>query len=136
MLALLILITYGEVNAEYVAAYDGDTITVNIPSYPPIIGQRVKVRLARINAPEMDDPNPIQLERARAAKQRLVSLVKNKPILLQNMKRDKYFRILAEVVVDGVNASDLLLKDGLVDPYPKPKVIKELDPFDLFTLSK
>lgn len=32
---------YGNDRAEYMYSYDGDTITINIPEYPPIIGEKI-----------------------------------------------------------------------------------------------
>jgi len=37
------------------------------------------------------------------------------------VSRRKYFRLLAEVMADGVNTSDALLKKGLVVPYKEKK---------------
>ena len=38
-------------------------------------------------------------------------------IELRGVKRGKYFRLVAEVIADGVNLSDLLLASGLARPY-------------------
>ena len=38
-------------------------------------------------------------------------------IELREVKRGKYFRLVAEVIADGVNLSDLLLASGLARPY-------------------
>lgn len=43
-------------------------------------------------------------------------------ITLKETGRDKYFRIVARVVADGV---DVLLKEGLAVPYGGGKKIKE-----------
>ena len=36
---------------------------------------------------------------------------------LKNMKRGKYFRIIADVEVDGVDLGSLLIEEGLARPY-------------------
>jgi len=36
---------------------------------------------------------------------------------LHNLGRDKYFRVLADVMIDGKNLTDLLIKKGLGKPY-------------------
>ena len=38
---------------EYVRNYDGDTITVNIPNTPPIIGIKMPIRISGIDTPEI-----------------------------------------------------------------------------------
>ena len=47
-----------------------------------------------------------------------------KKIELRNMKRGKYFRIVADVYVDGMSLAQMLLEAGLAKPYDgrkKPK---------------
>lgn len=127
LLALAILAadkTYGDVykNVEIVAVYDGDTFTANIPQWPRIIGERVPVRIHGIDAPEMDAKDEPTRDRARAAKQRLVSLLRGTPehrprITLHDLRRDKYFRVLAVVKADGVDVGALLIQEGLAKVY-------------------
>ena len=52
---------------------------------------------------------------ARAA--RVARLRQAKVIDLRGVKRGKYFRLVAEVIADGENLSDLLLAMGLAWPY-------------------
>ena len=40
-----------------------------------------------------------------------------KKIELRNMKRGKYFRIVADVYVDGKSLGDMLIKRSLAVPY-------------------
>jgi endonuclease YncB( thermonuclease family) len=53
-------------------------------------------------------------------------LIRNaKAVRLERMQRDKYFRIDAVVLVDGVDLGALLLSEGLAKPWngqgPRPK---------------
>jgi endonuclease YncB( thermonuclease family) len=106
---------YGNVTAIYIHNYDGDTITVSIPGYPDIIGKHINVRVNGIDTPELKGDTK---ELARNAKRFVEHYCKNAQTLeLRSMKRDKYFRILADIYVDGVNLGDLLLKNGLAKPY-------------------
>jgi len=55
---------------------------------------------------------------ARIAKKVTVALLRGaKVIELKNMKRGKYFRIIADVYVDGENLASILIKKGLARPY-------------------
>ena len=46
-------------------------------------------------------------------------------ITLENMKRGKYFRIAADVIVDGENLSDVLIEAGMAIKYDGGKKTHE-----------
>lgn len=109
---------YGNVKAQYIRNYDGDTITVNIPDCPDIIGKNITVRIKGIDTPEIKGKSEKEKQLARTAKRMVNSLLKNtKSIELKNIQRDKYFRILADVYYDGKNLSEILIKNKLAVPY-------------------
>ncbi len=111
-------VDYGNVYCYYVSNYDGDTITVNIPSYPPIVGEKITVRINGIDCPELRTKSDKEKELARTAKKLVNSLLENaKVIELRNMQRDKYFRILADVYFDDKNLTEILLKNKLAVEY-------------------
>jgi len=62
---------------------------------------------------------------ARKAKQYTVQrLREGKQVVLRNMRRGKYFRIVADVYVDGSSLGQELISAGLAKPYDggkKPK---------------
>lgn len=103
---------------EFVKNYDADTITVKIPNVHPLIGDRVSVRVAGIDSAEMKSKNSCEYKSARAARKLVESQLKQaKRIDLKNVKRDKYFRILADVYADGILVKDLLIKNGFAVEY-------------------
>ncbi|MBX9915438.1 MAG: thermonuclease family protein [Pseudomonadaceae bacterium] len=110
---------YGNVRVDEVSSiYDGDTIRVTIRAWPAVAGERIPVRLYGIDTPEMNDKRPRVYKLARSAKQFSVTQLRGaKRIELRQIRRDKYFRLLAEVWVDGRNLSELLLKAGLAKAY-------------------
>ncbi len=117
---------YGDVVvAEVTSIYDGDTFKVNLQGYPPIAGERIGIRINGIDTPEMRDKRPEVKALARKAKQYTVQrLREGQQIILHNMQRGKYFRIVAEVYVDGSNLGQELISAGLAKPYDggkKPK---------------
>ncbi|UTA47531.1 thermonuclease family protein [Simiduia sp. 21SJ11W-1] len=104
--------------SEVVSIYDGDTFTVNIDHWPAIVGQRISVRISGIDTPEMRSRCASEKERARAAKQFTVAaLRKAQAVELHNVRRDKYFRLVADVWVDGFSLGQQLLDAGLAVPY-------------------
>lgn len=110
---------FGNVRIDEVSSiYDGDTLRVTIRAWPPVAGQRVPVRVHGIDTPEMRDKRPRVRELARRAKQFSVSRLRSgKRIELRQIRRDKYFRLLAEVWIDGHSLGDELIKAGLAKAY-------------------
>lgn len=113
--------------AEVVAVHDGDTMTVNLPGQGhPIFTQGIGVRMLGVDAAEMDSKEPCEAQKAVEARDLTRSIVaKAKKVDLQLMARDKYFRVLADVVADGKSIGQQLLDKRLAVPYDgntKPKV--------------
>ena len=103
---------------KYVKNYDADTITVDIPNVHPLIGYHISVRVRHIDTPEIKGKLPCEKEAARTAKRIVENQLKNaKRIDLENVDKDKYFRILADVVIDGKPLKDILLKNNLAYQY-------------------
>lgn len=118
--------TYGTaIVSEVVAVYDGDTFTANIKDYPAIAGERISIRIDGIDTPEMRDNRPKIKALAQEAKQYAVKrLREGKVVELRDMKRDKYFRILATVIIDGTDLGEELIQAGLAKPYDGGKKTK------------
>lgn len=118
---------YGSVIVlEVTSIYDGDTFRANIKDYPDLIGYRIGIRVNGIDTPEMKGKCQKEKELARKAKQFTVAKLRSaKKIELRNMKRGKYFRIVADVYVDGKNLTDSLIKTGLGVPYDGGTKIKD-----------
>ena len=108
---------YGNiVVTRLVSVYDGDTFRVDIDLFPPIIGNNMPVRIYGIDTPEIRGTRTKDLaDQAKYMTQSLLNQAKT--IELRDMRRGKYFRILAEVWIDGKNLGQLLLEKGLAKPY-------------------
>lgn len=103
---------------KYIRNYDADTVTVTIPGVHPLIGDKISVRVLGIDTPEIKGKTTCEKDKARTAQRLVESLLKNaKHIELQNVDRDKYFRILADVIVDGKSIKDLMIKNNLAYTY-------------------
>lgn len=91
--------------------YDGDTFRADINGYPAIIGKNMPIRINGIDTPEKRGKCNKEKILAIKAKNYTYQKLKNaKTIILRNPKRGKYFRIVADVYVDGYK-----LIDGLID---------------------
>jgi len=106
-------------SVTYVNNFDGDTITVNLPnSIPDVFGHEIPVRIRHIDTPEIKGNGKCEKEAAQKAKVATTSLLKNaKKIDLEDVGRDKYFRLLATVRADGVSIGQYLLDQKLAVPY-------------------
>lgn len=79
-----------------------------------MFGKKLNVRVSGVDTPELRTKNRCEKEKARHAKKLVTNLLKNaKRIDLINLERGKYFRLVAEVMVDGKSLSEYLLKNGL-----------------------
>lgn len=99
--------------ARVTAVYDGDTCTVDIDLGLGVWVRGEKVRLHRINAPELTGR---EKPKGKLARDHLKSLVEGKAVLLQTIKdrREKYGRYLAEVWLEQPGAAPLNVNDALV----------------------
>jgi len=101
--------------ARVTDVYDGDTCTVEIDLGLATWIRGEKLRLLRINAPELKGRDKT---RGIAARDHLRKLVLNKNVLLQTIKdkREKYGRYLAEIWIEAdghpVNANDAMVQAG------------------------
>ena len=103
---------------KYLYAYDGDTITVEIPGVHPLFGKNISVRVFGVDTPELHSKVKCEKELALIAKANLESIIsKAKVVNLVDVGRDKYFRVLATVMVDGQDLGKLMLQRKLAKVY-------------------
>ena len=110
---------YGDViNVDVVRVYDGDTITVNIPTWPSIIGNKIGVRIFGIDTPELRTKCAEEKKLAIKAREFVKDKInKANSVDLKEILRGKYFRIVAKVLIDNKDISDVLIAQGLAVPY-------------------
>ena len=110
---------YGTVTvSKVISVYDGDTFRVNIASLPPIVGKNIAIRVNGVDTPEIR--GKCQYEKNLALKARDFvrgKLANAKEIKLTNLQRGKYFRVVANVLVDGVSLEQELLDNKLAYEY-------------------
>lgn len=105
-------------NVSYVDNYDGDTIRVNIASVHPLLGNRIRIRLSDVDTPEIRSKDRCEKDAAREAKNYVQALlIKARTINLKNVRRGKFFRLIANVEIDNLDLGTLLLRKGLAVPY-------------------
>lgn len=103
---------------KFVRNYDGDTFTADISSVHPLLGDKITVRVNGIDTPEMNADKPCERQAAFRAQQEAEKVLADaRRIDLRNVKRDKYFRVLADVSVDGKSLAEHLLRARMAVPY-------------------
>ncbi|HOP06303.1 MAG TPA: thermonuclease family protein [candidate division Zixibacteria bacterium] len=112
---------YGDVDHVHVdEIVDGDTFKVTVPDWPSIIGDSIKVRVAGINCAELRAKLPDSLHLAQQATEFTRSFLgQAHEVSLRNIGRGGFFRIIADVYVDGVNLGDTLVHVGLASRDPE-----------------
>jgi len=93
---------------QVVKVADGDTITVQDDQ-----GQKHRIRLAGIDAPEMNQPYGLH------SKNNLRSLVAGQTVKVEYEKRDRYNRIVGKVLIDGLDVGLEQVRVGLAWHYKR-----------------
>lgn len=107
--------------ARVTDVYDGDTCTVDIDLGLHTWINSEKIRLIRINAPELRGADR---DDGLASRDFLRSLILNKSIILETIKdkKEKYGRYLGEIWIEDANGNyfnvnDRMLSAGYAVPY-------------------
>jgi len=104
--------------SRVISVYDGDTFRVDIDSLPPIVGKNIPIRLNGVDTPEIRGKCQYEKDLALEARDFVRNKLANaKEIKLNNLQRGKYFRMVANVMVDGVNLEQELLENELAYKY-------------------
>lgn len=104
--------------AKVISVYDGDTCRVDIDLGLKIWLRNERIRLSRINTPEL---HGAEKEKGLQARDYLRKLVLDKDIFLQTAKdrQGKYGRYLGElwIPIDGAwtNVNDMLVQKGFAE---------------------
>jgi endonuclease YncB( thermonuclease family) len=104
--------------SKVISVYDGDTFRVDIDSLPPIVGKNIPIRLNGVDTPEIQGKCQYEKDLALIARDFVRNKLANaKEIKLTNLQRGKYFRVVANVLVDGVSLEQDLLENKLAYKY-------------------
>ena len=99
--------------AKVISVYDGDTCTVDIDLGLNTWVRGEKLRLQRINAPEMRGAEKVEGKKSRDY---LREQILDKEITLQSIrdKKGKYGRYLAEIWIEDENGNQININDLMV----------------------
>ena len=104
--------------SKVISVYDGDTFRVDIDSLPPIVGKNIPIRLNGVDTPEIQGKCQYEKDLALKARDFVRNKLANaKEIKLTKLQRGKYFRVVADVRIDGVSLEQELLDNALAYKY-------------------
>ncbi len=105
--------------ANVIRWIDGDTVILNI-DLGFYITREERIRLARINAPELNSSLPYEVRKAKHARRIAKFFCPPGSVVLvttHKNKKDMYARYIAEVVFNNTNISDYLIQQGCVKEF-------------------
>lgn len=112
--------TFPITGGRVIKVYDADTITIaaKLP-YKDSPLYRIAVRLDGIDTPEMKGKDVSDDEKSAAMEARnfVYNLIFNKYVRLENVKTEKYGRLLADVYIKDEHLNFLLLKERYAVKY-------------------
>lgn len=105
-----------------VSVYDGDTLRVNLDCDAPLFCDNMPIRLRGIDAPEIRGKCEAEKEKAIQARNVLRALIEQstkegREVVLHEPERGKYFRLVADVYIDGLSVGQALINQGLARSY-------------------
>jgi len=107
--------------SKLISVYDGDTFRCNLTSpkgLSKIISENISIRLDGIDTPEIRGSFQRLKSIALKARNHLATRLSNADvIILKDVKRGMYFRIIATIEIDGVNINHELIDLGYAKPY-------------------
>lgn len=99
------------------SVYDGDTFRVHLACKYGVFCKTIPIRVRGVDCPEIKGGSAETKVLAKQAKAFTKNFLKGGKILLRNCGRDKYFRLLCDVKVNGKSLGEELIKAGHAIPY-------------------
>ena len=96
---------------RYTCVHDGDTVWL----------EGEKIRLLAIDAPELTTRHRGTKQRADAARDRLVQLLREGELVIERDGTDCYGRTLAHIITPRGSVAQRLIAEGLADRYTGPR---------------
>jgi len=108
---------------KVVKVYDGDTITVAAYLKGNPQCYRFSVRLRGIDSPEIRTKNEDEKIAAILSRDQLLVKILHKIVYLKNIGKEKYGRLLADVIYNDVNISTWMIDNKLAVEYDGGKKV-------------
>ncbi len=105
---------YGDYGgAILINIYDAQTFLMDLPEYPSIIGEKITVVMGGIETPKLKGKCDKESRLAVKAKKFTEKALKAAELIdLTNIKRGKYFKIIADIMINDEDFAGRLLEKG------------------------
>lgn len=112
-------------NVKFHRCYHAHSCFVTIPGVPDIFGDILLIRLEGIETPEILGKCEEEKKLAKEARNYVNTILENaREIDLFNLERGEHFNLIAKIMVNGKNISELMIKKKFAVPSseknPKP----------------
>ena len=105
-------------NVSVASVYDGDTFKINLNCSLAVYCEKVPVRVRGVDCPEIKGKTEKEKRLAQKAKAFTKEFLAKKPVTLTDCGRDKYFRLLCDVMnADGQDLAQELIRRQLGYAY-------------------
>ena len=121
-LLMIFSLTVGANEYDYkiTKVIDGDTVEIEVDFLPVELGNRLPVRIYGIDSPEIFGKCIDEVTKAKEARKYMMSLIgSDYKIIIKG--RDKYFRIVGDIVTPKGVVSDLMIEGGHAVTYDARK---------------
>lgn len=98
-----------------VKVYDGDTFT--IAKKMGNVWYKFQVRVNGIDCPEIKSKDQNEKRIALQVKEYVASMILRKQVIVKNIQKDKYGRLLSDVFIDDINLAQHLLQKHYAVSY-------------------
>lgn len=96
------LYAFEDAECSLVRIIDGDTIVCNIAGWPDIVGRNISVRMRDCDSPEIRTSDSAEKALGKKAREELTEKLAGAEILLlKNIGHGKYFRLVADIYLNG-----------------------------------
>lgn len=113
---------------KVVSVYDGDTFRVDIEQpigTHPLFTKNIPIRLKGVDTPELRGKCSREVILAKEAKALTEDFLRTHKVVLTDLSRGKYFRVVAYVKSGTKDLSKILIDNGLAVPYDGGKKTKD-----------
>jgi len=116
-LPMLILTLSSVAVTGIVSVYDGDTFRARLDCSTALFCENMPIRVNGVDTPEIRGKCEAEKVLARKAKYFASQALGSGEVVLHNVERGKYFRLVADVEINGLLLSEMLIEAGLGRRY-------------------
>jgi len=105
--------------SQIVKIYDGDTLYIDLDyEAPDILIKSIGIRIKGIDTPEIKTKNLEEKKQGIRSREALKKYINDaNKIIFKDIERDKYFRLLAKLEINGRDIAEIMINEGFGKEY-------------------